>query len=242
MIPRLVEGFQVKYNTGGGQSLQTSYRVTIYETEGSVKPVHRPKRMRSEEGGALNRSGLDFGLGESSARLGGNVAVILAGEAGVTAEAVRRYKQSTKALIVEAATLGGEEPSIATAFGQCASKGASRVVCVPYVLSRDDKLQEFLRSQLSDCAATFTNISYSVTVPLGFSDALIDLAHRSVVQENALTLDLGTRDDGDDVENVIFTIDDGVSAAPASSSSALPSKKRARGEAGKSRAKPNKEE
>ena len=49
VIPRLVEGFHVRYNTGGGQSLATSHRVHIYEVEGNVKPIHRPKRTRSDE-------------------------------------------------------------------------------------------------------------------------------------------------------------------------------------------------
>ena len=49
VIPKLVEGFQVKYTTGGGQSIPTSHRVVIYEREGKVKPVQRPKRQRSEE-------------------------------------------------------------------------------------------------------------------------------------------------------------------------------------------------
>ena len=49
VIPRLVEGFHVRYNTGGGQSQATSHRVYIYEVEGNVKPIHRPKRTRSDE-------------------------------------------------------------------------------------------------------------------------------------------------------------------------------------------------
>ena len=44
VIPRVIEGFQVRYSTGGGQSVQTASRVHIYEKEGNVKPHVRPTR------------------------------------------------------------------------------------------------------------------------------------------------------------------------------------------------------
>jgi hypothetical protein len=44
IIPKLIEGFSVKYSTGGGQSAPTAARVRIYEHEGSVKPHERPTR------------------------------------------------------------------------------------------------------------------------------------------------------------------------------------------------------
>ena len=44
VIPKVIEGFQVRYSTGGGQSAQTASRVRIYEHEGSVKPHERPTR------------------------------------------------------------------------------------------------------------------------------------------------------------------------------------------------------
>lgn len=44
VIPKSIEGFHVKYSTGGGQSTQTSNRVKIYEYEGGVKPHERPTR------------------------------------------------------------------------------------------------------------------------------------------------------------------------------------------------------
>ena len=44
VIPKVIEGFHVRYSTGGGQSAQTASRVKIYEHEGSVKPHERPTR------------------------------------------------------------------------------------------------------------------------------------------------------------------------------------------------------
>lgn len=43
VIPRLIEGWKVKYITGSGQTVATKDRVHIYETEGHVKPFHRGK-------------------------------------------------------------------------------------------------------------------------------------------------------------------------------------------------------
>jgi hypothetical protein len=46
VIPKLVEGFNVKYVTGSGQSRPTADRVRIFEHEGNVKKVTRKKPER----------------------------------------------------------------------------------------------------------------------------------------------------------------------------------------------------
>jgi hypothetical protein len=45
VIPRLVEGWGVKYVTGSGQTKATADRVYIFEIEGDVQPCHRGGRM-----------------------------------------------------------------------------------------------------------------------------------------------------------------------------------------------------
>jgi hypothetical protein len=56
VIPKLVEGFSVKYITGSGQTKATADRVQIFEHEGNVKPFQRGKWKNSDdirgEGGA----------------------------------------------------------------------------------------------------------------------------------------------------------------------------------------------
>ena len=49
VIPKLVEGFSVKYITGSGQTKATSDRVHIFEHEGNVKPFQRGKWKNNEE-------------------------------------------------------------------------------------------------------------------------------------------------------------------------------------------------
>jgi hypothetical protein len=44
VVPKVIEGYQIKYSTGGGQSAQTKARVKIYEHEGNVRPHERPTR------------------------------------------------------------------------------------------------------------------------------------------------------------------------------------------------------
>lgn len=53
VIPRHVEGPNVQYITGSGQTQATADRVLIYETEGDVKPIRRGKpRCRSSSAAA----------------------------------------------------------------------------------------------------------------------------------------------------------------------------------------------
>lgn len=65
VIPKVIEGFHIKYSTGGGQSAQTAARVRIYETEGMVRPHERPTRKSM----AINAtSGLINGKGKGYAK------------------------------------------------------------------------------------------------------------------------------------------------------------------------------
>jgi hypothetical protein len=43
IIPKLIEGWDAKYITGSGQKEVTKNRVTIFETEGNIKPNYRGK-------------------------------------------------------------------------------------------------------------------------------------------------------------------------------------------------------
>jgi len=49
VIPKFLEGWQVKYVTGSGQTLRTRNRVTIYETEGDIKPYLRGKQQKTKK-------------------------------------------------------------------------------------------------------------------------------------------------------------------------------------------------
>ncbi len=44
LVTRIVEGTNMKYITGGGQTKETSRRVKIYERESAVRAIPRPNR------------------------------------------------------------------------------------------------------------------------------------------------------------------------------------------------------
>jgi hypothetical protein len=49
ILPKFVEGNGVQYVTGSGQTQPTRDRVTVYETEGNVKPIKRQHRKTKKE-------------------------------------------------------------------------------------------------------------------------------------------------------------------------------------------------
>lgn len=49
ILPKFVEGNGVQYVTGSGQTQPTKDRVTVYETEGNVKPIKRQHRKTKKE-------------------------------------------------------------------------------------------------------------------------------------------------------------------------------------------------
>lgn len=49
VVPKLLEGFGVKYVTGSGQSKRTSNRVSLFEHEGNVQPCKKRKWSASKE-------------------------------------------------------------------------------------------------------------------------------------------------------------------------------------------------
>ena len=49
LVTRIVEGNDVRYITGSGETVSTRRRVTIYETEGNITPLPRPPRRSPNE-------------------------------------------------------------------------------------------------------------------------------------------------------------------------------------------------
>ena len=56
VVPKMIEGWDVKYVTGSGQTKYTAYRVYIFETEGNTKAAHRG-RSRSTSGSTASAMG-----------------------------------------------------------------------------------------------------------------------------------------------------------------------------------------
>ena len=80
--------------------------------------------------------------------------------------------------IVEPAHMELCEPSIATAYGRCVRRGASRVVVVPFFLSFGKHWTHDIPSLLSQAAADFPGTEYQLVEPLGIDDLMLDLLHK----------------------------------------------------------------
>ena len=63
-------------------------------------------------------------------------------------------------------------------------RGATRVVCVPYTLSRGQPVQDLLRAALEASAALYPHVAVAVCRPLAVVDALFEVVHRLVVGES----------------------------------------------------------
>ena len=56
LVTRIVEGNEVRYITGSGETAATRRRVMIYELEGNITPLPRPPRKNHIEGGSSSAS------------------------------------------------------------------------------------------------------------------------------------------------------------------------------------------
>merc|ERR1711998_16231 len=56
LVTRIVEGNEVRYITGSGETAATRRRVTIYETEGNITPLPRPPRKNNSDGSSSTPS------------------------------------------------------------------------------------------------------------------------------------------------------------------------------------------
>jgi sirohydrochlorin ferrochelatase len=141
---------------------------------------------------------------------------------------VRKYKSMFKVQIVECAHLSHSEMSLSAAFRSSIEKGASKMVCMPFTLSRDDRVFEEIRREASRAAAEYQHISVVVSRPLSQLDGLFEIMHRAVIAEsqevilNHHSKDM-VRDSLD--ENVIFVNEEG-SHTPTVSVSSQPTKRK----------------
>jgi sirohydrochlorin ferrochelatase len=87
---------------------------------------------------------------------------------------VRRYA------IVEPAHMEIAEPSIATAFEKCVSRGANRVVVCPYFLGPGKHWTHDIARLTSEAAAKHPGVKFHVTQALGIDDLILDLLDKRI--------------------------------------------------------------
>jgi sirohydrochlorin ferrochelatase len=77
--------------------------------------------------------------------------------------------------IVEPAHMELAEPSIATAYAKCVSRGAERVVVCPFFLGPGKHWTQDIPRLTADAAAKFPQTRYHVAQTLGIDDLILDL-------------------------------------------------------------------
>lgn len=103
--------------------------------------------------------------------------------------------------IVEPAHMELAEPSIATAYGRCVARGATRVVVCPFFLGPGKHWTQDIPSLTAAAAAKFPQTKYHVTQTLGLDDLILELLDKRVAHcvENAFLCDVckGTNRSGE---------------------------------------------
>jgi sirohydrochlorin ferrochelatase len=87
---------------------------------------------------------------------------------------------AAKYSIVEPAHMELAEPSIATAFGKCVTRGAKRVVVCPYFLGPGKHWTQDIPRLTADAAAKHPEIKYHVSPTLGIDDLILDLLNKRI--------------------------------------------------------------
>ncbi len=92
------------------------------------------------------------------------------------AQFARRF--ASKYSIVEPAHMELGEPSIATAFGKCATRGAKRVVVVPFFLGPGKHWTQDIPRLTADAAKNYPGVAYHIAPTLGIDDLILDLLNK----------------------------------------------------------------
>jgi sirohydrochlorin ferrochelatase len=90
----------------------------------------------------------------------------------------KRFREKYE--IVEPAHMELSEPSISTAYANCAKRGASRVVVCPFFLGPGKHWTSDIPRLTAEAAAKFAHTRYHVTMPLGVDDLILDLLDKRV--------------------------------------------------------------
>jgi sirohydrochlorin ferrochelatase len=82
--------------------------------------------------------------------------------------------------IVDPAHMELAEPSIATAYGRCVGRGATRVVVCPFFLGPGKHWTQDIPSLTAAAAARFPETTFHVTQTLGIDDLMLELLNKRV--------------------------------------------------------------
>jgi sirohydrochlorin ferrochelatase len=84
--------------------------------------------------------------------------------------------------VVEPAHMELAEPSIATAFARCASRGAKRIVVAPYFLAPGKHWHEDIPRLAAEAAASHPGVEWTVAAPLGLHPSMMAVIEDRVAE------------------------------------------------------------
>lgn len=82
--------------------------------------------------------------------------------------------------IVEPAHMELAEPSIGTAYGKCARRGARRIIVCPFFLGPGKHWTQDIPRLTAEAAANFPGTKYHVTPTLGADDLMLQLLDKRI--------------------------------------------------------------
>src|SRR3954471_9633741 len=97
---------------------------------------------------------------------------------GVAEAFARRFEERYE--VVEPAHMELAEPSIATAYGRCVARGATRVVVCPFFLGPGKHWTQDIPGLTAAAAAQYPETKYHVAPTLGIDDLILDLLEKRV--------------------------------------------------------------
>ncbi len=95
-------------------------------------------------------------------------------------DVVRDFAQATGMAIVEPAHMELAEPSIATAFGRCVTRGATTVIVFPYFLLPGRHWNADIPRLAAAAAQNHPGIRYLVTAPFGLHPLMAEVMRQRI--------------------------------------------------------------
>ena len=84
--------------------------------------------------------------------------------------------------IVEPAHMELAEPSIATAYGRCVERGATRIIVCPFFLGPGKHWTTDIPNITRDAATGHSGTEFQVAPPLGIDDLMLELINKRIVE------------------------------------------------------------
>ena len=95
-------------------------------------------------------------------------------------EVVKAFRSHTQWQIIEPAHMELAEPSIGTAFANCANQGAKVVIVFPYFLAPGRHWSQDIPALAAQACQAYPDIKHLVTAPLGLHELMFQIINERI--------------------------------------------------------------